>query len=858
MRRRLDCAGARQTARLRAVVFWRVAPRRDNPQVDHRPGHQTPVRRYLRRDRRRWVRALGPSLLLGLLAGALLPAAVLGRGVLYERDIQLLWQPQVESFVRCLAAGSWPLWDPWISFGVPMLANPNAQILYPTTWLNAVLPAPTAYTLFAWLHLTFAGVGTFVLARGLRLSRPAAVLAGALWVASGPFLSLVNVWNHLAGAAWVPWVLAAGERALRRPSPARAAAWAATLALQLFAGSPDFSAFTLGLCAVLVAVRLVVPTGVAPAPRRRVVVWAATAAALGAGLAALQWLPALEASSRGLRANLAAAYRVGWSVHPVGLAEILSPVPWTDLPLADAARALLYGGGHPLLHGLYLGLPALALAGAGLLDGPLPRRMALVALLGLGAVLYALGPHLPVYGVLETLVPPVRMLRYPSKAIVLAALAVALLAGFGFDRWRRARRAGEPRPSRGAVLVAAVTALGVTTATVLLARPDGPFGAWLLDAAVLGAPTEEVLRPFLWRGALAGALALVTLALAIRRPARAATVVALVAVLDLVAANHSLNRTAPPDFYRYRPPALDDLAQGDGSRLFVYRYSTSGPVQHPGLPSDNPWRIRGYPEGFTLDSGRTLAVRLYLIPPVGAVWRVFGSHQPDLVGLHPWTLRIPQTRLALAEGQPAWVRWLRLGAVSQVLALHDPGVEALEPQATYESLLVLPIRLFRVRSPLPRAYAVGRAVAAVGPEALRLLESPGFDPTTEVVVAHDAARGEAAAFGVFEGRVTRLDLGPDRVRLETELSQPGYVVLVDSWDPGWRATVDGRPAPLLRANVAFRAVPVPAGRHVIEQRYRPRSVVLGLLISLVSLAVALTLGRSPGRSAGATGRRPAP
>jgi hypothetical protein len=798
-----------------------------------------------RRDRRRRGRALGALVLLALLAGALLPAAVLGRGVLYERDIQLLWHAQVESFVRCLSAGSWPLWDPWMSFGVPMLANPNAQILYPTTWLNVAFSAPTAYVLFAWLHLVFAGAGTVVLARRLRLSPSAALLAGALWMASGPFLSLVNVWNHLAGAAWVPWVLAAAERTLRHPSPARAAAWGAALALQLFAGSPDFSAFTIALCAAMVVVALVPRTRAASPPRRRVASAVAIAAGLGAGLAALQWLPALEAASRSLRTDLPAAHRVGWSVHPAGLAEILSPVPWTDLPLGDAARTVLYGGGHPFLHGLYLGLPALALAGTGLFAARRTRRIGLVALLGLGAVLYALGPHLPVYGVLETLAPPVRMLRYPSKAIVLAALAVALLAGFGFDRWRRGVRAGRRRLPHGIAVLAAAAAITVTVGAVLLAWSEGPVRPWLLDSAVLGVPVDEELRSVLWSGAFAVALALATLALATRRSLRAVAAVALIAVVDLVSANHRLNRTAPPDFYRYRPPPLDDLAQEDGARLFVYRYPTSGPVQHPGLPSDNPWRIRGYPEGFTVDSGRTLAARLYLIPPVAAVWGVFGSHQPDLVGLHPRTVRIPETRLALVEGQPAWMRWLRLGAVSQVIALHDPGEgeKGLEPLATYESLLTLPIRLFRVRSPLTRAYAVGRAVPAEGEEALRLLESPTFDPTTSAVIAGDPPLREASASDPFEGRVTRLELAPDRVRLEAELSRPGYVVLVDSWDPGWQATVDGRPAPVLRANVAFRAVPVPAGRHAIEQRYRPRSVTLGLLASLMSVGVALALWR---------------
>src|SRR5204862_318774 len=73
----------------------------------------------------------------------------------------------------------------------------------------------------------------------------------------------------------------------------------------------------------------------------------------------------------------------------------------------------------------------------------------------------------------------------------------------------------------------------------------------------------------------------------------------------------------------------------------------------------------------------------------------------------------------------------------------------------------------------------------------------------------------------FSGTARVVQWRADRVRMEVETSGPGVVVLVDGYDPGWRVSVDGRPAPLLRANVAFRGVAVPAGRHVVEQVYRP-------------------------------------
>jgi uncharacterized membrane protein YfhO len=81
----------------------------------------------------------------------------------------------------------------------------------------------------------------------------------------------------------------------------------------------------------------------------------------------------------------------------------------------------------------------------------------------------------------------------------------------------------------------------------------------------------------------------------------------------------------------------------------------------------------------------------------------------------------------------------------------------------------------------------------------------------------------------------------DRQRLEATSSRSAVLVLADAHDPGWRASVDGKPATLLRANVAFRAVPVPAGRHTVELVYRPRRLLLGLAVSGLAAVVAAAM-----------------
>jgi uncharacterized membrane protein YfhO len=88
------------------------------------------------------------------------------------------------------------------------------------------------------------------------------------------------------------------------------------------------------------------------------------------------------------------------------------------------------------------------------------------------------------------------------------------------------------------------------------------------------------------------------------------------------------------------------------------------------------------------------------------------------------------------------------------------------------------------------------------------------------------------------------------LRIETVTSGPGVLVAVEAFDPDWRATVDGRPVPIDRANVLFRGVAVPAGRHVVEMRYLPRSVAWGLGLCAVGLALAGALAFGRPRGAG--------
>src|ERR1051325_7999602 len=131
-----------------------------------------------------------------LVVGILFAGAVWDGGVFFQRDIHGLWVPRIEAFVRGVAGGAWPLWDPDASFGQPLLADPEAQVLYPPTWLNFLMRPWTYYTWFVAGHSWRSALCAYALGRRWGLSRPASFVAGGLWVASGPLQSFVEVWHH--------------------------------------------------------------------------------------------------------------------------------------------------------------------------------------------------------------------------------------------------------------------------------------------------------------------------------------------------------------------------------------------------------------------------------------------------------------------------------------------------------------------------------------------------------------------------------------------------------------------------------------------------------------------------------------
>jgi hypothetical protein len=144
------------------------------------------------------------------------------------------------------------------------------------------------------------------------------------------------------------------------------------------------------------------------------------------------------------------------------------------------------------------------------------------------------------------------------------------------------------------------------------------------------------------------------------------------------------------------------------------------------------------------------------------------------------------------------------------------------------------------------AAGVARVVSGVRHEptpegGLAAVLAPDLDVTSEVVL-EDGGPSACAANGTCAPAATAARLEPvaempGRLAYRVETATDAHLVVAVSHAPGWRAAVDGRPAPVVPADYAFMAVPLDAGTHVVELHYRPRGFTAAVGLALVGIAL---------------------
>jgi hypothetical protein len=781
----------------------------------------------------RWRELLStPAVALSALL-AVVYAPLLAGKVIYNRDVLRFLYP-IRWFVRdSLERGDPPWWTPHVGLGHSMLADPQAALFYPVNLLHLIGPLPLMVMLVAWLHLLWGAAGMACVARAFRLGRSAALVAGLAWALSGYVTSLLTNGARLPAAAWIPWQVFFSVRVAHaarvQTGRLRAVAWLGLAgAMGLLAGDLFVAAMgqllglALGAAALLADGR--------SARRERPLVYPAARfawlSALALGLSALSSAVAVVPAARALAGTersggLAAATAAAGSLHPLRLAELASPEAFARAWYVNprAAWVAAYLDGAPLSLSVYVGgsvLVLLALAFAPMRRRPAaepaaasdgavggePSRLGAVAIaiVGLGFLLVALGQHTPLFAMLRAALPPLAYMRAPEKWLLAVVPCLALLAGLGAQRLTSAA----PRPSW-------TWGLCVPGLILLLA---------LLAPVMFPPDLAAFVRRGAWHGLFAALLVGVAWPLARRGPGLAGAYLLLLVTLDLALATTLSVRFAGDE--ALRRPALAAQIQ---------------PSAHPRLPFPRLYRgskvLLSASAGAGLDSDdATLeTMRDNLSVPLGiAILPGYGVAIP------------PALPALLAQGRVDALRVLG----TEYLLLSSPKGDAKLPDGLTLVSTALPgVRLYRVERVLPRVFVTFAARRRPTAE----LAGHILDP--EVVAGKAVLLDERQRWnGVEADGAAPLPCHLDeftnlKVRATCDTPAAGLAVVVEQHAAGWSATVDGAPAPLLLANAVLRAVPVPAGKHVVAMVFAPPGLRTGILLSLLGLLATVVLLLAP-------------
>jgi hypothetical protein len=763
--------------------------------------------------RKRIIPLAGMVILAGLIAGAV-PLMYIACGFSLEwKDTLALFAPLRGEIVGALRNFHLPLWNPHEAMGMPLLAQMLHGVLHPVSLMAAFLAPDASLNALIVVQVALAAAGTCLLALCIGISPYGALLAGIAFGTSGYTLSMSANYMYLVGAASAPWAIAGIYSAAGRRTWLTLLFSALGTTLVLFAGDPQWAALALCIGITLVIAKYGL----------KALAWPCTGALIGILISGIQLVPTMFLWSETARsAGVLIENRAEWALSLWRLPELIAPGFFSGTPGESLVAPVYLWLGNPgtrfpipFATSIFVGTTVIVLAAYGM------RRNRTTRTLGITAVVLlwiALGPGLGADQLLRY-VPLWGSFRYAEKMVGPFTFCLSLMAGFGLDPV-----SSGVRRSFAYACLGAIAALGV--ALLFLWTRDPAASNNLLPVVREGA--QHARRQLMLGLAYPiSVLIIITgILIASRRFERVTLHLGLLIVILMAVESAAASRFAVhlgEQGVRSLSP-LGEITQKDAMARVI----------HP-APVD-----RGYGPLNLDESDRLAFVESTMALPsynVAGGLDTFDAY----TGLMP--KRFKALDLALAQNFPD-ERWLVMRrfaathvAVPRVMSsVYEKRVTAALIDADHIRKLTDPwIDVWEVPH-RPWALFAGTAVrAGSADDALQTLIDIVRRGGSEVVV-----EGQAP-FPVSSGQILQASRGTESVRIEATSPGDALLIVNDACWPGWDARIDGIKAPILCADAAVRAVPWPAGHHILEMAYHPPEIQYGISVTITGVLVLLAL-----------------
>jgi membrane protein YfhO len=732
----------------------------------------------------------------------------------FFRDLAAYFYPIKFSVAESFKAGQLPLWEPRMAAGFPILAEFQSAVFYPPSVVFYIMPFFAAIQFSYVFHYAVAASGSYVLLRSWKQPIFVALIGSMLFSFGGTMVSLTNLLNHFQSAVWLPWLVYCWERAVENKRWSALVVFSIIAVCQLLAGSPEIFAFSAALLvADIVRMYCKGQSGVFSSSLARL----SAAALMIIGIAMVQLLPTAELILLSRRDHaIPAAEAFAWSLPPSALIGLLLPMLEPDTSLSVGVR-LLFTDKLPLFLSNYIGNIAVFGFSSWLITAAVKERLIVTGIIII-SLLCAFGSYTPVYPELYKWLPGFHSIRFPEKFYY---ITFALLL-FGTIRGITALIDGT-HFSRTRMILLGVPA-GWLVIYLVVRSNSNLFAHWIhplqppqttINPATIAAILFSIEKQIAISVILAGVFLLHHLELL--RAGLLQVLLVLVVFVDLSVANKPLHFLREKNTIQDAPRILEKPPPH--GRIFYY---PPGNNLHPSFVS-----VTGQP---SYEKGTEVALN-NLLPNAGLMYGFEYFQDIDALGRRSYTDFLNFINASAADERGKLLRALNVKYVVAFHSLNVKGINFIHEFPEHYS------RLYEVTDSMPRTYLAAHPVYDPDPiGTLRRLSSDAFDSAREVVVdAPIRLEGQLE----FRGD-SKIELYQNRlVRINARLNEPGILVLTDAFYPGWKVYVDKHPQRILRANYLFRGVELTPGNHIVEFVYDPASFKIGLLISLMTVALVL-------------------
>ncbi len=734
--------------------------------------------------------------------------------VLAANDFRAMFYPLTTMLHDMVHAGELPLWNPYTFIGHPLIGNPHSALFYPATWLIMLIGADRGLGLALAFHIWLAAWGMSRLSRSFGSTYTAGLLAGVVfgmseWMGTRFY---AGHYTLIMVAAWIPWAVAGYRHALTRGTWRSAIPGGMALGAALLGGHPPM-VFYLGLSLIIMLIYHIMTAedtvrGAWVAIRQLVLL-----GIVGVILGAALMLPALELTRLSVRDNNDLEFINSFALPPAQFLGLALPGLFGN---PNQAPTYYWGRDFYEEFSAYLGLlPLLAL--------PLAFRRIrkehtfFIGLIVLG-VLMSVGLQGALLPVVVRWIPGFSFFRAPGRALFFVMFGLAGLLALFITQLQRStfeerREFLRPVLQRW-IPIAMLVAFGASVF----------FSGWYASAShVEPMPT----RALMVAGSLAAAgvvLAGLWAALWMWTIPSGNSLPKIVNGEEIISHPTSANL----NIMKWALPVLVLVVIIDAWRI---------PLQL--INNTDGWRDALW-EGAAVNIPSAADSRVIQIPDDSPYNGGYVEKLQHVIGYDPLPIET-------------------FDKLQKIGDLHDPmnpaytllGVKYILAKVPYDRTNFELIGIaaggiyYKRTDPFPRTWFATKGVT-VEPnddavrdsikkdvEALRdtaIVDSPMDCPTSDSATA------------------TISDFHPTNLTIKTE-GGGGVLVLSDQYYPGWQATVDGQSVPITRAFTALHAVCVPAGAHTVQFVYRPMSLIIGLILTVIGwlvVSVVWFVGRRKG------------